>query len=185
MKTLKRNLTVAMIALFVLGFASSDAFAQHGMGNKDRQGMKQKEARKCMNLPGLTDEQKEKIDQLKTNFMKEKQPLLNKMAVKKAELKELSTGDDVDMKAVHKKIEEINDLQETMMKKHATHRQEIRQQLNDKQRLIYDQHGHGMGMNMEKQGKGKLPRKFGKGKRVMHRHAKNCPMGAGYDDDND
>ncbi|MDZ7741354.1 MAG: Spy/CpxP family protein refolding chaperone [Bacteroidota bacterium] len=147
-----KSLSTVVLTVFLLGFMSNDIMAQRGMGKMHRYGMKDAQKGMCMNLPDLSEEQMEKIEKIKTDFMKENLPLKNEMDIKRAELKALSTGDEADPGAINKKIDEIAALQAKMMKKHAAHRQDIRKLLNDEQKLMFDQHGKrfGMGMGMDR-----------------------------------
>ncbi len=150
MKNVKilKPLSAIILTVFLLGFMGNNIMAQRGMGKMHRHGMKDAPRGMCVNLPDLSEEQMDLIEKIKTDFMKESLPLKNEMDIKKAELKALSTGDDVDLGAINKKIDEVTALQAKMMKKHATHRQDIRMLLNDEQKLMFDQRGKRFGMGM-------------------------------------
>lgn len=152
---IKMNLIVFAMVLFISVTGSRAIYAQRGSGNG--MGAKNNNAGMCMNLPGLTEDQRDQISKLRTNFMKESLEIRNKMQVQRAELKMISTGDDVDLNKVNAKIDEIADLRAQMMKMHASHRQDVRNVLNEEQQVIFDQRGPGFGMGMERG-------KFGKGK---------------------
>ena len=111
-----------------------------------------------MNLPDLTDEQMEQINDLRTDMMKKALEIRNKINLNQAELRLLTTGEDADMKAVNSKNDDIADLRAQMMKIHAAHRQDVRNLLNEEQQVIFDQRGPGFGMGMER------GKSFGKGK---------------------
>jgi Spy/CpxP family protein refolding chaperone len=89
-------------------------------------------------IPDLTDGQKEQINDLKTQHMKEVLPLRNLVQEKQAQLKSISTGDKVDMDKVNNTIEEIGKIKIDLAKKRAAHRQEIRNVLTEDQRVIFD-----------------------------------------------
>ncbi len=89
-------------------------------------------------LPDLTDTQKDKIGELRTEHLKATLPIKNEMAEKRAELRSLQTAENVDTDAVNKKIEAIGALHIKMMKKRAAHHQEIRNLLTEEQRVIFD-----------------------------------------------
>jgi hypothetical protein len=58
--------------------------------------------------------------------------------VKQSQLQLLSTTDKPDMGAINKAIDEIGTLQTQMMKEREDHRQQIRAQLTDAQRVQFD-----------------------------------------------
>lgn len=96
-------------------------------------------------IPDLTDEQKEKIEVLSTDHMQEMLELKNEINEKHARLQTLTTAEKVNMSEVNKVIDSIGALQTKIMKMQVKHRQEIRELLTDKQRVIFDAHGPGPG----------------------------------------
>lgn len=136
MKT--RNLTIIAILLFVTGsvFAQGN---QRRKGNSNGQGQGNK-ADRFMNIPDLTDTQKEQIKDLRTANMKEMLPLRNALKEKQARKNTISTGGNVNMTEVNKVIDEIAAIKTTMAKKRAEQRQNIRKILTDDQRVFFDTH---------------------------------------------
>ena len=178
-----RTLTLTAM-LLLLGFTTSEVLAQRGQGKGYGRAWKDNDRGFCMNLPDMSDDQKEKIADLRTAFMKKSMEVRNKIDVASAELKMISTGDEVDQDAVNKKIDEITDLKASLMKEHAAHRQEVRSLLTDEQKVIFDQHGpgHGMGMGYgpkHRMGKGHCMGPCGKGG-----YGPNCQY-RNYDEDDD
>ncbi|OGC43530.1 hypothetical protein A2Y85_01880 [candidate division WOR-3 bacterium RBG_13_43_14] len=106
-----------------------------GPGGKDHKPM----------IPDLTDEQKEKIETLKVEHMGKMLPLKNEMGEKQARLQTLTTAEKVNMSEVNKLIDNIGALCTKIMKLQAQHRQDVRELLTDKQRLIFDAQEPGMG----------------------------------------
>lgn len=100
-------------------------------------------------IPGLTDEQKTKIEALRLTFMKELLPLKNLLAEKEARLRTLTTGDKIDLTAANAVIDEIAAIHAQIQKLKLAHRMEVRKLLNDEQKLWFDMHdcqgGCGMG----------------------------------------
>ncbi|MCF8229730.1 MAG: Spy/CpxP family protein refolding chaperone [Bacteroidales bacterium] len=138
-----------VIALLIMVLAASTVFAQPGMGRMKKKGFRNMDRESlCMRLPDLTEGQEEQIEKMKTDFFSEITPVKNQLDIKKAELKALSTGDEVDLKKINAKIDEITDLQGDVMKKHAAHRQKIREILNEKQKMMFDQHAQRFGTGM-------------------------------------
>jgi len=94
---------------------------------------------KCMQgIPDLTDQQKQKIEDLCLSTKKEMTGLKNQMGEKQAHLKTLQDADKADMAAINKTIDEISVLKADMMKKHEATRQSIRELLTEKQRIVFD-----------------------------------------------
>ena len=155
MKGNRFYLSIIVLLSFVLM-----AFAQPGQGrgegrrwSDDGPGFKEK----CMNLPNLTDEQKEKMQQLRTENMKIMLEKRNLVHEKMAKLQTLQTADKADMKAINALIDEIAVVKADMAKQHAAHRQQIRNLLTDEQRVIFDSrpHGHRGGFGQGSFGKGR------------------------------
>jgi Spy/CpxP family protein refolding chaperone len=139
MKVTRIYLTV----LFLLSF-SILAFAQPGPGpngpNQGKRWMNNGDnfQAKHLNLPNLTDEQKEQIAKLRTENMKAMLDSRNQIQEKMARLHTLQTADKPDMNAINSVIDEIAELKATMAKTRAAHRQKIRSLLTDEQRVIFD-----------------------------------------------
>lgn len=91
-----------------------------------------------MNLPDLTDEQRTQIRNIMLNTRKEMLPIQNELREKQAQLRTLTTGENIDMEAANTVIEEIGALRTKMMKNRITSRQEIRNLLTEEQRIIFD-----------------------------------------------
>jgi Spy/CpxP family protein refolding chaperone len=98
-----------------------------------------KKGDKCMqNIPDLTEQQVQKIEELCLATKKEMTGLKNQMGEKQAHLKTLQDADKADMTAINKTIDEISVLKADMMKKHEATRQDIRNLLTEKQRIVFD-----------------------------------------------
>ena len=110
----------------------------------------------CM-IPDLTEEQQSKIQVFKADFMQEAFTIKNQIRLKKAELNILQTAEKVDMNKVNTKIKEIGDLTTQIHLKKAEMHNNVRNILNDEQKLAFDlhhssekgPHGHG---HMDKKG---------------------------------
>ena len=109
-------------------------------------------------LKDLTPEQKKQIYVLKQKLIKETLPIKNQIEEKQAHLKTISTGDNVDMVAVNKTIDEIAVLKADIQKKKMQFRQDVRKLLTEDQKLMFDIHccggngdgeGCGHGKNMQ------------------------------------
>ena len=96
-----------------------------------------------MNLPGLTDEQRDKMKEIRLSAMKAMLPVKNQLGEKKAKLHTLETAEKADINAINNLIDEIASLKTTMAKTHAANKQKMRSILNEEQRLIFDSKRHG------------------------------------------
>ncbi len=113
---------------------SKDAGPSAGSCNKEG---------KCMaGIPDLTDQQKQKIEDLCLANKKETTQIKNQMNEKQAHLKTLQGADKADMAAINKTIDEISGLKADLMKKCAATKQSIRELLNDKQKVAFDAKPH-------------------------------------------
>ena len=127
--------TRSLMIIAVMIVVSGSMFAQGPQGNNKNQGYNS-----CMNIPDLSDEQEEKIKDLRTLHMKEVMPLKNILNEKRAHIKTISTGDNADINKIYAAIDEIGKLRTDIQKKGAKHRQDIRNVLTDDQRVFFDMH---------------------------------------------
>ena len=147
---LNKMKTKSIIIIAVMIFVSSSIFAQGPNGNKTGN-----KGDKFMNIPDLTDAQKEQIKDMRTKHMKEILPLKNDLKEKEAHLQTISTGDNVDLNKVNAAIDEISIIRTDIAKKRAAFRQDVRKILTDDQRVYFDMHsGHKKHMK-HKHNKGK------------------------------
>lgn len=148
MKTLKLK-TVALLVTVILLGTQTNIFAQqrNGMGNGQGNGYGQGSGYYCNNIPGITDEQTSKMQELRVVQMKSSQVNQNQMREKRAHLTTLQTSDKVDMSAINTTIDEITALQNSQWKKRAAHKQAVRNVLTAEQKVYYDANngrkGHG------------------------------------------
>ena len=91
----------------------------------------------------LTDEQKEKIDEINLASSKEFTQRQNKINELEAQLTTTLTGDNVDKSKADKLIDEIGKLRAENRKERIADHLKIRELLTDKQKLIFDQHRSG------------------------------------------
>lgn len=136
---------IMIIALMI--FISGSIFAQGNSDQKSKTG-----DRHFMNIPDLTDAQKDQIKEMRTDHMKEVMPLKNDLNEKRARLQTLSTGDNVDLNKVYTAIEEIGKIKIDLAKKRAGFKHGVRNVLTEDQRVYFDMHS-GHKHKMHKQGK--------------------------------
>lgn len=96
------------------------------------------QAAQFVQIPNLTDEQKEQIKNILLAGRQQMLPLRNEMGEKVARLRTLRTTDPVDMDAVDAIVEELGDVRVEMMKQRLASEQKIRELLTDEQRLFFD-----------------------------------------------
>lgn len=153
-----KNIAMLLVVLFMA--SGMELLAQRGMHHN------------C--IPDLTDEQKEKIDELRIPHMKNMQELRADVKVYKAELGKLMQAEKPDMGAINSKIDEISKVKSDIMKEHAKHKQDVRALLTDEQRIYFDRK-----MNMHHEHRNCMHMKHGmqmKNKMMkQHRYMKgNC-----------
>lgn len=138
--TYKHIMMLLAASLIVTG----SAFAQQGKMHSEsveKQCMSGMGHGKHMSMiPDMTEQQKEQMEQLRTEHLKVMLPLKNQLQEKMARLRTLSTAEKVNMNDINKKIDEIGELKIKLMKERATHRQDIRKLLTEEQRVMFDMH---------------------------------------------
>lgn len=86
----------------------------------------------------LSDEQRQAIEKSKLAMKKQGMESYAELKVAKAELAQLNMADKPDQAQIDKKIDQITQLMNTLMKQRNEYRQQVRSVLNDEQRLAYD-----------------------------------------------
>lgn len=87
----------------------------------------------------FTEEQQEKLKELRLESTKEIQPLHNELNELRAKQRTLTTAEKADMKAIDNNIEKMADVQAQIQKVRAKEHQEIRAMLSDEQRIKFDE----------------------------------------------
>jgi Spy/CpxP family protein refolding chaperone len=98
-------------------------------GQQDMSGMKD-----------LTQEQKDKMKELRLQQMKTMTQYSNQLGEYNARLKTLTTGDDVKLKDVDKLIDKMGKVKLEMAKYRLSHRMDVRALLTDEQKVMFDMH---------------------------------------------
>jgi len=122
MKSIKNKIGLMLILIFVAGAV---VIAQPSKG-------------KSFGIPGLSEDQKAQIHKLRISHLKDVQPLQNQIRENRAHFKTLMTAENPDMSAINKSIDEFGGLRNQLMKKQASHAQDVRKLLNDEQRIAFD-----------------------------------------------
>ena len=151
----KLIIILALSTGFVLSYAIAQPGKYDDFQGKGRQGQNRqfsdrgpREGRGLINLPDLTEEQKNKIEDLKVEHIKNTKSHRDAVMAKEVELHALTTEETVNMSKINDLIEDIGKIRIDLQKKRVTHQQEIRELLTEKQRVIFDSHrpmgrGHG------------------------------------------
>lgn len=152
MKTKSLIKALPAILLVMIMLTAIDTYAQRGRGyyrpgaGRAIDEMPKHATQKqgfCSNLPGITQEQLDKIDALHVEKLKENQQLRNQLNEKRASLRTLSTADQPDSKAIDATIDEMATLRAAIQKNNMAQHQHIRELLTDEQRVIFDARGPG------------------------------------------
>jgi Spy/CpxP family protein refolding chaperone len=132
-------------------------YGQFGMGQGMGQGMMLNDY--CP-LLDLTDDQAEKIKELRLAHYKEVQPLRAQMSELAVKSWNLMRADNSDTKAVNASIDEKTELMNKLMKKQTEFRAEFRNLLTDEQKMALDNSGRGFGMRKGMRNFGRRGRSF-------------------------
>lgn len=183
MKTMNVKTKILGLAILMAIFASSDIFAQRMQrfnGNQNANGLRlnqnirqgrmanQDPGQRCMGIMGLdlSEEQIGKMEEFRTNHLKEMLPIRNEMQEKRAHLRTLTTAENVNQKEIDKVVDEIANLTSKQMKLKIAHQQQMRALLTDNQRVLFDTKGCGQGnrqfgMGNLRAGMGAMHSRFG------------------------
>lgn len=143
---------VALVLSLLFSAVSLNAMAQEDQENESRQGPRKhwRSHRgsgdgefRIFNIPGLTDQQKEQIKKIRLQAQKEALPVRNEVHEKRARLNTLRTTEKADLNEINKVVEDIGSLQTQLMKNREMTRQQVRNLLNEEQRLFFDSQRHG------------------------------------------
>lgn len=134
---------VVLVGLSAAGMAQrTEKGSRKSLRGQDREmrlNAPQREPGSGMNF---TDEQKKAFQQGMLAVQKQLQPLRNELGELKARQKTLMTAEKPDSRDIEKNIEKMGALKVKMEKIQARHRLEMRGQLTEEQRLLFDIH-HG------------------------------------------
>jgi Spy/CpxP family protein refolding chaperone len=142
MKSIASKYVMMLLAASII--VTGSAFAQpgkmhsEGMEKQSMSGMGH--GKHMPMIPDMTEQQKEQMQQLRTEHLKIMLPLKNQLQEKMARLHTLSTAEKVNINDINKEIEKIGELKIKLMKERAAHRQDIRKLLTEDQRVMFDMH---------------------------------------------
>lgn len=151
MRPVKVTKMMIMIALAAITVTPLSAQNMKMRMNSETRGMKMGEGMapeaprmRMMEIPDLTDDQKNKMEDIHLKYQKQIQPLQNQIGEKEARLKTLMSEEKVNKSDVYKLVDDIGDLQTKIRKLHIDMRIEVSQILTDKQKVFFnDEPGFG------------------------------------------
>lgn len=132
-----KNMNLKVFAILLAGIlflGSNQLMSQKGPNMQNCP----KNAGKHCNISDLSEAQQKKIDELKLVHQKNMLQLKNQLNEKDARLQTLRTADKADMNEINKTIDEIGLIKTQMMKERENHRQQVRAQLTDNQKVQFD-----------------------------------------------
>lgn len=158
MRTLLKSFTLAALALALsLNLNAQQRFNNPDCprGNQQVQNMRGNPGvmhQQLITTLDLSNDQQEQIQSIHLNGQKEMLPLRTTLQQKRAELRTLSIGDNYDQAKAAKLAEEIGDLHTQMLTKRTSHQQQIKEVLNEEQRIKFDTFHMNRGNRMGMQG---------------------------------
>ncbi|TRX57750.1 periplasmic heavy metal sensor [Fulvivirga sp. M361] len=138
MKNSKLLMTGAILFIMISAFTTTYA-QQHERGRGMRDNVSRRGAL-LDQIPDLTDTQKEKLNDLRVDMQKQMLPLRNQLREKEARLNTLSTTEKTNLNDLNKLVDEMGVIKIRMMKVAVAHRQKVRAELTEEQRLFFDSH---------------------------------------------
>jgi Spy/CpxP family protein refolding chaperone len=163
----KKIITIALVALLVVGTVSIALSYGRGRGRGDGRGgfpagLGPQRAKMEKSESALTEEQLAELKSLRTDFVKETLPARNELEIKALELQQLWTADELDEEAIMAKSREVADLQNQLHEKMIRHRLDAAKVLPKEYRTRFLAKAH-RGSGRGSQGRG--PRGYGFGSR--------------------
>ena len=145
--------TLLMIAGLMMAFQAKsqqmNGYGRHnGMQRNMGPMMQHHEA-----IPNLTDDQKQKIDQLNLTFDKNTMSFHNDIREKEAHLHTLMPQDNTDVNQINKMIDDIGTIRTKIRKERVATDLKIRGLLTDDQKVAFDMRGGGRGMQGKPMGR--------------------------------
>lgn len=145
MRKIRISTAIAVMALLLTG---SQTFAQRGQGQWGGNMPQEKQMMRNFDKPpqhgfgmqmlNLTEEQQEKITQLRTTHLNEVTPLRNELNEKRARLRTLQSVAKPNQKDMDKVIDEMASIRAKIQKKSTAHRVAVQALLTDEQRAVFN-----------------------------------------------
>ena len=146
----KKGLIVVVLALVMATMAVVPAAAGRGgrcgaMGGSVGGGMRGGPGMGRGAMPAFTEEQQEKMQEIRSSFDEERVELVNRIKVMHLEMRDIVTGDNPDFGKLERMIDDISSQRAEMMKMRIRQHVAVRKILTDDQKVLFDQ---GFGMQM-------------------------------------
>jgi Spy/CpxP family protein refolding chaperone len=139
--------TIVLLSVTLLMATGIDALAQRGRGFDRGRGAGQA----CMTIPGLTDDQRAQLSEMRTAHLREMQTFRGQIDINRAQYRALISEENASISAINANIDERTALRNQMEKKQAGHHQAIRSLLTEEQRVYFDAFPRGARMGMGQQ----------------------------------
>ncbi|MCU4164905.1 Spy/CpxP family protein refolding chaperone [Carboxylicivirga caseinilyticus] len=149
---MKTKLIVGFVALAIVA-VSTTTQAQRRQGNNRQD---------CILQDDLTQEQKDKLDELRVDFYKQTQADHNQLNELMARKHTLETTNPVDKKALYDCLASINSVQTKLQKERVRHFQDVKANMTDEQIIVFDSRNKGR-MHQGLQGQGRNGKGYGNG----------------------
>lgn len=150
----KKGLIIAVLALVMATMAVVPAAAGRGgrcgaMGGSTGGGMRGGPGMGPGAMPAFTEEQQEKMQEIKASFETERVELVNRIKVMHLEMRDIVTSDDPDFGKLERMIDDISGARAEMMKIRVRQHVAVRKILTDDQKVLFDEgFGRQMGEGM-------------------------------------
>jgi len=159
-----KNILIIALSIIIMSLVGTDAFSQRGRGMRPMQcpqfapyrgvqpgqpgsmrPMRQAgparqmgQAMNCMNIEGLTDEQREQLGQLQTARMEKSLQHRTQMDELRAKKRSAMIKKESNLEEVNNIIDEMESVRTAWMKENIAHMAEVRSILTEEQRVIFD-----------------------------------------------
>ena len=149
MTILKSFRWIAWVAAFLMMFGSLSHAQrgwgpgpEYGSGNDAGKGKNRTTIERSHRMEAfldLSDDQIQKVEEIRLELQKESLPTINKIGEKRAQLKTL-ISESGDIPKISLLIDEIGQLQISLQKQRVNHHMKIRELLTDDQKIKFDSH---------------------------------------------
>ena len=138
MKRIDNHFKLLVAIIIVLGLSLSVMAQPNRRGHMSHRSMTVKSG---LQLPDLTEEQKDQIKEIHLAHIKDVQPLKDEVKINRVKVDVLLKRDDPDMKEIVSLVEANGELLTQIQVKSIEQRISVRSLLTDEQKIIYDAHG--------------------------------------------
>lgn len=126
-----------MIVLTVMGLLAATTIANAQRGNRNVNQAPMAFQNQCM-IPNLTDDQQQKIDELRTAHWNEVKEMRADLGILRAELRKLQMANNADVNAMNAKVDKMGALKIKMQKTQIKHLTDVKSLLTDEQKAWFD-----------------------------------------------